>query len=327
MLASLLLALHLAAGPQLLIAADRGTGDLARGALALRQGEPARLLAVLRWPDGRCLAPHAGLRLGGRPCGALDAAVAASARWTLARPRALDYDTTRACPPPPAAPGCHAPIQYDAVELTGLQGALEADVPATVALAAPGSRRLALQLTWQGETLATPHPTGGPEDDALVPHLFELVVRRDDTYVGRLTELLGAPFVLAPARLPGLGHQADLRLGADCVALVISGRRRLGEPWGYVAPGVLRRWLTPVGAAAALVGADGDVADLGPVREGDVLHFGFQTAVLSRDNTPVGRLDAGDLVIHTFHGLAEEVPLGALPYRDAAVEVLRWPEP
>jgi hypothetical protein len=70
---------------------------------------------------------------------------------------------------------------------------------------------------------------------------------------------------------------------------------------------------------------DGTVADVGEVKPGDVLYFGFQTAVLSRDLPPLGRLDAGDLVIHTYHGVAEEIPLGRLPYRRSAVEVLRWP--
>jgi hypothetical protein len=155
---------------------------------------------------------------------------------------------------------------------------------------------------------------------------LQVVVRRGDGYVGLLTELLGVPFVLGPGTVPGLGHQTDLRLGADCVALVIYGRRRLGERVPYVAPSLLRRWLRPVASAPALIRADGTVAYLPGVREGDVLHFGFQTAVLSRDLPPVGQLDRGDLVLHSYHRLAEEVPLGSLPYAGHAVEILRWPD-
>ena len=138
-------------------------------------------------------------------------------------------------------------------------------------------------------------------------------------------ELLGLPFALFPARIPGVGHQTDRRLAADCVALVVYGRRRLGEPVGYIAPLALRRHLTHIGSAQALVRADGSVADVGPVREGDVLDFGFQTAVLARDMSLAGKLDPDDIVIHSYHGLVEEVPLRRLPYRHQPVEVLRWP--
>ncbi len=131
--------------------------------------------------------------------------------------------------------------------------------------------------------------------------------------VGVLTEQLGTPFVFFPARLPDGAHQTDERLGADCAALLVYGRRRLGERIPYVAPGGLRRYAAPIRGA--------------PPREGDVLHFGSQTAVLSRDRPPLGRIGPEDLVIHTFHGVAEEVPISALPYRNAPVEVLRWREP
>lgn len=273
--------------------------------------------------DGQCFViPPATLE--GRPCATAPDEVRRSIRWTLAVPVAGDYDNPGHCRGLPAD-GCHDPVRYREEELIGLRGRFDFDAAQDPGLSAPGSHRLAVRLVWRGSTLSFPATLAGEVDDGVAADLLEVVVRRGDDYVGLLTELLGVPFSLGPVRLAGIGHQTDRRLAADCVALVIYGRRRLGEHVPYVAPPLLRERLERIGSAPSLVDEAGAVADVGHVRAGDVLHFGFQTAVLSRDGPPVGRLDGDDLVIHTYHGVAEEVALGRLPYRGHAVEVLRWP--
>jgi hypothetical protein len=280
------------------------------------------------WPLLLALGAGDGGHLArGQACRAAPADVAASARWFLARPIAGDYSNPGACPPARRSDGCHDLIGYDVTELESARGKLELEGSAPPALAALGPHRLAMSVEWEGRLLIWPEGSSLHATDASLPAWLELVIGRDQGYVGRLTELLGVPFVLGPASLPDLGHQTDLRLGTDCVALAIYGRRRLGERWPHVAPAVLLEWLEPVGSAPALVDAEGRVADVGAVQEGDVLHFGFQTAVLARDNPPRGRLDATDIVIHAYHGLVEELPLARLPYRAQAVDVLRWPGP
>lgn len=321
-MSGLVTALLLAAGPVVAITStDPRMG--AAPVAAVRAGAPVRLAIVVA-EDGACWSDAEGTTRDGVRCEALPPSARTSVRWTLAVPLARDYDNTRACSPQAIAQGCHEPILYELVELEELRGRTRVDAHAVARLARPGAHRLAVHLAWRGRELSSPGPRHAGEGDALVPAMFELVVRRDDTYVGHLTELLGVPFVLGPAHLPGLGHQADRRLGADCVALVIYGRRRIGEGYGYVAPPVLERWTELVGTAESLVAADGRVADVGVVAEGDVLHFGFQTAVLAEDREPRGRLDAHDLVIHTFHGVAVEVPLGQVPYRHHRAEIRRW---
>jgi len=233
-------------------------------------------------------------------------------RWSLLVPVAADYDNVRGCGPFGPREGCAEVIRYVARELAGLRGRDRIELADEPELRAPGTHLLVAH--------GADDPRTADATDA-----FQVVVRRGDGYVGHLTELLGVPFVLGPATLPGRGHQTDLRLGADCVALVIYGRRRLGERVPYVAPPVLLRWLVHVGSAPALKRDDGAVAPLRGVRAGDVLHFGFQTAVLAEDLPPVGVLDAGDRVVHTYHGVAEEVRLGALPYAHHPVQLLRWP--
>lgn len=258
-------------------------------------------------PHGAVLTtPHGGMppaearaqRDEGRACEPLAADALASLRLFVARPAARDLDNLAACPPATLRRGCHVPLTWTRGE------------PAPDELARPGTHRVGASLTLHGRTLTTAGASGPTLDEARAHALLELVVRRGDDYVGLATELLGVPFVHAPATLSDGTHQTDARLGADCVALVLYGRRRLGRHVPYGAPATLARYTTPVGT--------------GPVRRGDVLHFGFQTALLAEDRPPLGTLDAGDLVLHTFHGVAEEVTFGQLPYRRMQVRVLRW---
>ncbi len=215
-------------------------------------------------------------------------------RWLLLEPVALDYENPLDCP---SAGRCDAPITYQWRALSELDGQPAVEVSAHPLLSSPGTHRL---LAFEGEP-----PPPSPE----LPGLVELVVRAGDGYVGLASELIGVPFVLNPTTLPDGRHQTDARLGADCVALVIYGRRRLGERVPYVAPRGLLRFTDPVE---------------GPVQAGDVLYYGFQTAILAEDLGETGVLDAPDRVLHTWHGLAELSTLGALPYRDAPVEPRRW---
>lgn len=215
-------------------------------------------------------------------------------RWFLLEPLAEDYANPLPCP---AVDRCDVPIHYAWRELIELRGRSSFDLGEVAALASPGTHRL---LASDGEL---------PSPDPALPGLREIVVRLDDSYVGYASELLGVPFVLDPTRLPDGRHQTDARLGADCVALVVYGRRRLGERIPYVAPRALYRYTDLVA---------------GPIQRGDVLNFGFQTAILAEDRGRPGVLDAPDLVLHSYHGLAEERTMGELPYRDAPVVVLRW---
>lgn len=306
-LAALLIA-SAAGGPTVrVVAVERGEA-VARAAVFQREREHRTLALVVEDGDG-CFA-EGRLVAGGRTCAPLDPAARASIRWLVAVPRALDYDNRALCGPEASAT-CHARIAYDAREVPGADGSGRLDTQAFPDLSALGTHRVGATVAFRGAALASsPLLAPGPVEEDTAEALVQIVVRRDDTYVGYLTEQLGTPSVQAPARLRGGRHQTDARIGADAATLVLYGRRRMGERVRYVAPGGLLAYTRPVGGA--------------PVAPGDVLQFGFQAAVLSVDRPPKGRLDPSDLVIHTFHGVAEEVPLGTLPYRDASVDVLRF---
>lgn len=145
-----------------------------------------------------------------------------------------------------------------------------------------------------------------PPADA-VPHT--VVVRRDDTYAGFAAELLGVPFVFAPTSTPR-GHQTDLREATDCVALVIYGQRRLGRAVPYVSPWALWELLVPV--------------DDQELARGDVLHWGWQTALVAEDTAPIGVLDGTDRILLAWKGHVEERPLAELPWF-GPMRRMRWP--
>lgn len=145
-------------------------------------------------------------------------------------------------------------------------------------------------------------------------------IRKNDSYTGYLSELIGVPFVLYPMVLPTGVHQTDARLGADCVATVIYGQRRSGRKFPYVAPTALYRFMNVKTKQARFPSPK-------PVKvvEGDVLHFGVHTAVLYQDNSPIGVLNDSDILIHSYHDFVETKPWSKFPYRDSTFDVLEWP--
>jgi hypothetical protein len=74
---------------------------------------------------------------------------------------------------------------------------------------------------------------------------LQVAVRAGDDYLGLLQELRGTPFLVFPEETE-FGNQADLRVGADCAALAIYGRRRLGFNVPYGGPRGIVKYLSPL---------------------------------------------------------------------------------
>ena len=207
---------------------------------------------------------------------------------------------------------------YRAVEIRALRGReswCDADAPT---LARPGTHRVALSIRFDGDAVENwPKDFRAHEPAALTIQPLEWFIRSDDDPVGRMTELLGLPFVETPRKIRGLGHPTDLRLWVNCAGLAIYGARRTGRMIPYAAPPALRRYTTLVAAS------DREPADI-PVRRGDLLHFGFQVAVVYEDRGRIGRLDPEDLILHAYHDGVEIKPFGELPYSSLPFEVRRW---
>ena len=143
--------------------------------------------------------------------------------WYELLPKPLDYDNTENCSPK-SGPECSVNIEWYWKEIPAWRGKHSVLFHDDTSQFELGTHRF---IVVSGEL-----PSPKPENT------LEIVVRRDDTYVGYATELIGVPFVFWPKEVVG-GHQTDLRMGADCAATVIYGKRRMGSSWLFRPEGIV----------------------------------------------------------------------------------------
>ena len=167
----------------------------------------------------------------------------------------------------------------------------------------PGTKLIAFSPVPISDPITTTHPLHLVQNN-----VFQLVVREGNTYVGMLTELLGAPFILPPKRLGTFGHQTDLRVGTDCAELAIYGMRRLGHDIPYCGPQGITKYLKPTT----------------DIRKGTLLHFGFQVSVLYKDRGVLGKLDRPDILIHAFEDRVVLQAIGETSLVGKSCRFYRW---
>lgn len=138
--------------------------------------------------------------------------------------------------------------------------------------------------------------------------VVQVVVRKNNTYLGFLTELLNVPFVIPPKTVPNFGHQTDLRVGTDCAELAIYGRRRNGYKVPYGGPRGIKEYLVKTNK----------------VIPGVILHFGFQVSVLYEDRGQPGTIDSEDLLIHAYLDKVSIQRLGDIDLYNKAYELYTW---
>lgn len=159
-----------------------------------------------------------------------------------------------------------------------------------------------------------------------------VALRRDDTFVGRLTELFNTPYIWGSAGIPPAVHQAERLIGSDCADFVVYGARRMGKKLRYRATWHLGEVADTVARAEKVdeqgrfLRADGSTVAVGDggVRVGDLLLFPRHVGALAQDRPPLGVLDTNDVMIHTYWAPPTEQPISRTAYADAPVQVLRW---
>jgi hypothetical protein len=205
-------------------------------------------------------------------------------------------------------------IPYRAVEIEACRGNPDcpADINPTLTTATiPDVGTMAFQaqaILPGGRTLATPG-VEAIEYGGLSPKVHRVAVRRDDTYLGYVTELLNTVFIFGSAGPDGR-NQTDRLIGTDCADMAVYGARRMGKKVDYTNTYNIDQAAPPV-ATAVSVDAQGVMLDAkgrpiqvgdgqGMVRPGDVLHFPHSrhVAVFYEDREPKGVLDMGDLMLH-----------------------------
>jgi hypothetical protein len=166
----------------------------------------------------------------------------------------------------------------------------------------------------------------------LPPDIARVTVRRDDSYLGYLTEMFDTPYIWASAGDPSKVHQTERRIGSDCADFVTYGVRRLGydipytSTWGL--PKYTRQLYTSAGPSADGTYLDSaghpiPFSDHG-VRPGDLLLFPGHVAAVLRDAPPLGVLSESDLMIHTSWHEPTEQSIVSSEYQGKPLKVVRW---
>ncbi|HEY8210424.1 MAG TPA: hypothetical protein VIG99_23240 [Myxococcaceae bacterium] len=229
------------------------------------------------------------------------------------------------------------PIGYQAVELPACKGSRTCapsgeTLRFTNLTRVAGTGVVALQARARlpdGRIVETPG-AGTATAFGLPREVPKVAFRRDDTYLGYLTELFNTPYIFGSSS-EGKRHQTDELIGSDCADLTVYGARRMGLKVDYTNTWGMEKVAPLVGvmtsASAPLSIGDGPKQ----VHVGDVIYFpgSRHVAALYEDREPMGVLDENDLMLHTCWAPATLQRIG-----DAApncfsypIKVLRFPFP
>jgi hypothetical protein len=289
------------------------------------------VIVVTGGPDAGTYSDAPALRVRGRPVAVrpLAAAPAAVLRWRKIEPAAQTMSNTAS-----------GEFRFEAIEYratavpaaSGL-GAIAADVHPTLTPDhgdGVGTMRFQIEVVQDGRAIASPgvdarkgRGAGGLTDD-----VHRISLRRDDTYLGFLTELYGQPYIWASAGTTDRSHQSEQLEGCDCADFVVYGQRRLGNAVGYTWTGALPEVTTLLAKGNRAPGGvyrDAAGAALPFTGAGDLILFPRHVGVLTVDREPLGILDDGDLMMHSLFDTPKEVPIRDSTYADTPIELRRWP--
>jgi hypothetical protein len=166
--------------------------------------------------------------------------------------------------------------------------------------------------------------------------IVQIVRRKDDTYIGYLTELLNTPFIIAPMMTQYGYHETDIRMGSDCAAFAIYGKRRQGYRVPYCGPRGIYKYLSEIGkgplrskkafgteiyvnkdAQSVTVGVDG-------IERGDIVHFGDQVSVFYEDLGINGFLDKDDLLFQCYKDAPHVTSIANSGFYPKPIRTFKW---
>ena len=226
------------------------------------------------------------------------------------------------------------PIEYRATAITGStnRGSIGADVRPTLITDhgdGIGTMRYQLAITQAARTLSTPGAEArrGRGSGGLTDAVMRVTIRRDDSYLGFLTEMYGQPYVWASAGTSDNNHQSEHLEGSDCADLMVYGARRMGKRISYTWTGGLPK-VTKL-LASGTRGADGVYRDrtgkpLPYTEPGDLVLFPRHVGALAVDKGTKGVLDDQDLMLHTLFDSPKEQPIKDSGYAHFPVELRRF---
>lgn len=225
-----------------------------------------------------------------------------------------------------------APIDYRATDFAARTGTVTADVRPTLTTDyghGVGTMRYQIAVTQGDRTITSSGPDArrGRGSGGLVDDVMRVTIRRDDSYLGYLTELYGQPYIWASAGITDASHQSERLEGADCADFVVYGMRRLGKNIAYTWTGGLPDLTKLLGAGTR--GTDGIYRDKAgtPIpsgKPGDILLFPRHVGVLVEDRGTIGVLDDKDVIVHALFDTPHELAIADSGYADTTVELRRF---
>jgi len=251
-----------------------------------------------------------------------------SLRWHRIEPSAANTSNTQ------SGSFRFEPIAYQTTVIDGVadRGSIAADVHPTLITDhgdGLGTMRYQLVVTQGTRTLSTPGVDArrGRGSGGLTDAVTRVSIRRDETLVGFMTEMMGQPYVWASAGITDTTHQSERLEGSDCADLMVYGARRMGKHVAYTWTGGLPAVTKLLGAGTR--GEDGIYRDkkgkpLPFPQEGDLILFPRHVGALTADKGEKGVLDDQDLILHTLFDSPKEQAIADSGYAQTAVEIRRF---
>jgi hypothetical protein len=246
--------------------------------------------------------------------------------WNRVEPAAADYSNES------GGTFHFETIAYEVTALDEHAAAIPADVRPTLTPDhgnGVGTMRFQAVVTQGDRTIASPGPDArrGRGSGGLTDAVMRVSIRRDDTYLGYLTEMYGQPYVWASAGVTDTTHQSERLEGSDCADFIVYGARRSGKNISYTWTGGLPGISTLL--ASGTRGADGVYRDakgdpLPFTKPGDMILFPRHVGALVEDRGTIGVLDDQDIMMHTLFDSPKEQPIADSGYADKAVELRRF---
>lgn len=189
-----------------------------------------------------------------------------------------------------------------------------------------GTMRYQLAVTQGDKTITSPglDARRGRGSGGLTDAVTRVTIRRDDTFLGYLTEMYGQPYVWASAGLSDKTHQSERLEGSDCADLMVYGARRMGKHVAYTWTGGLPQ-VTKL-LAAGTRGEDGVYRDRAGnavpfTHVGDLILFTRHVGALAEDKGTIGVLDDQDIILHTLFDSPKEQRIADTGYAGTPVEL------
>jgi len=250
-----------------------------------------------------------------------------SIAWNRVEPAAASYSNTD------GGAFHFTAIEYQTTAIAGAhETVLAADVRPTLTTDhghGVGTMRFQAVVTQGDTTIASPGPEArrGRGSGGLTDAVLRVTIRRDDTYLGYLTELYGQPYIWASAGLSDATHQSERLEGSDCADFIVYGARRAGKDLAYTWTGGLPQITRLLSAGTR--GDDGIYRDAAgkPLpfpKPGDLILFPRHVGALVEDRGTIGVLDDQDLMVHSLFDTPKQQPIADSGYADKPVELRRF---